>query len=156
MTFVQLLPRPGPDDPYMWPIHDWNCLNATVFPLLGTKLEKNSIRAQQNSVTKHLAGKVVNQRHNTGLDHKGHYLNMAQVLAIENRVTSAHQSDTPLIAATKVNYYPTSEDISTMKEWCTFFIAKTLINYFPAGKTCSRFVKWVSKHFFYRLENKEQ
>ena len=39
----------------------------------------------------HLAGKVVNQRHNTGLDHKGHYLNMAQVLAIENRVPSAHQ-----------------------------------------------------------------
>ena len=35
-------------------------------------------------------GKVVNTRHNTGLDHKGHYLTMAQVLAIENRVPSAH------------------------------------------------------------------
>ena len=84
---------------------------------------------------------MVNQRHNTGLDHKGHYLNMAQVLAIENRVTSAHQSDMPLVAADKVNYYPTSEDIRTMKEWCTFFIEKTLINYFPAAKYCSRFVK---------------
>ena len=36
------------------------------------------------------SGKVVNQRHNTGLDHKGEYLHMAQVLAIQNRVPSAH------------------------------------------------------------------
>ena len=35
-------------------------------------------------------GKVINQRHNTGLDHKGHYLNMAQVISIDNRVPSAH------------------------------------------------------------------
>ena len=35
-------------------------------------------------------GKVINQRHNTGLDHKGHYLVMAQVLVMENRVPSAH------------------------------------------------------------------
>ena len=100
---------------------------------------------------------MVNQRHNTGLDHKGHYLNMAQVFAIENRVTSAHQrlsklskisniifcifSDIPLISADKVNYYPTVEDINTMKDWCVFFIAKALINYFPPAKYCSRFVK---------------
>ena len=44
-----------------------------------------------NVLTKNMfAGKVVNQRHNTGLEHKGEYLHMAQVLAIENRVPTAH------------------------------------------------------------------
>ena len=38
----------------------------------------------------HSLGKVINQRHNTGLDHKGHYLVMAQVLVMENRIPSAH------------------------------------------------------------------
>ena len=37
-----------------------------------------------------ILGKVINQRHNTGLDHKGHFLSMAQVYAIENRVPTAH------------------------------------------------------------------
>ena len=35
-------------------------------------------------------GKVVDKRHNTGLDNKGRYLHMAQVIAIENRVPTAH------------------------------------------------------------------
>ena len=47
-----------------------------------------------------IVGKVVNQRHNTDLEHKGEYLHMAQVLAIENSIPSAHCSDTPLMEAT--------------------------------------------------------
>ena len=102
---------------------------------------------------------MVNQRHNTGLDHKGHYLTMAQVLAIENRVPSAHyryhrnyffikiykriSSDTPLISAQKVDYYPTTEEISTMKEWCVHFIAKTLVKYWPPAKSCKKHLQYV-------------
>ena len=32
----------------------------------------------------------MNPRHNTGLENKGYYLTMAQVLAVKNRVPSAH------------------------------------------------------------------
>ena len=101
---------------------------------------------------------MVNQRHNTGLDHKGNYLNMAQVIAIENRVPSAHlryflvtniqiflkkinYSDKPLTSARKVDYYPTEGDISKMTDWCLFFISKALVENFPAMKSCQKFVK---------------
>ena len=43
-----------------------------------------------NNLTVAFPGKVVNARHNTGLEHKGEYLHMAQVLAIRNRVPTAH------------------------------------------------------------------
>ena len=50
-------------------------------------------------------------------------------------------SDLPLKSANKVDYYPTSDDISTMTDWCLFFISKALTEYHPAMKSCKRFLK---------------
>ena len=89
----------------------------------------------------YIVGKVVNQRHNTDLEHKGEYLHMAQVLAIENRIPSAHCSDTPLMEATDVNYYPGADDLALIRSWCKFTIGKALTKYFPPAKSCNKYLR---------------
>ena len=84
---------------------------------------------------------MVNQRHNTGLESKGEYLHMAQVLAIQNRIPTTHCSDVPLVKAKDVDYYPGSEDIRMMSEWAEYTIAKALTDNFPAFKNCSKFIR---------------
>ena len=87
------------------------------------------------------SGKVVNQRHNTGLEHKGEYLHMAQVLAIENRIPSSHCSDKPLCTASEVDYYPSSDDLERIRAWCKFTIGKVLVEYFPAASSCKKYLR---------------
>ena len=61
------------------------------FTLVGDNVGQFSKKnLQLFNCTPQITGKVINPRHNTGLDYKGHYLSMAQVLAIDNRVPSAH------------------------------------------------------------------
>ena len=86
-------------------------------------------------------GKVVNQRHNTGLEHKGEYLHMAQVLAIENRIPSAHCSDTPLLSATEVDYYPSGDDLCRIRSWCKYTIGQALVDYFPPASSCKKYLR---------------
>ena len=86
-----------------------------------------------------LLGKVVNPRHYTGLENKGEYLHMAQVLAIENRIPTSHCSDTPTKRAHEVNYYPSAEDIKLIADWCKFSISRAIIDYFPAFKNCKKY-----------------
>lgn len=86
-------------------------------------------------------GKVVNQRHNTDLEHKGEYLHMAQVLVIKNRIPSSHCSDTPLVKASDVSYYPGVEDLDKMRDWCKFAIGRALVEYFPPMKSCKKYLR---------------
>ena len=61
--------------------------------------------------------------------------------ALFTKIIPFNFSDLPLKSANKVDYYPTSEDISTMTDWCLFFISKALAEYHPAMKSCKRFLK---------------
>ena len=63
---------------------------APGFSLFGDNIGFKLILNTRTNLKYFYTGKVINQRHNTGLDHKGHYLNMAQIIAIENRIPSAH------------------------------------------------------------------
>ena len=87
-------------------------------------------------------GKVIAPRHNTGLEHKGGYLHMAQVLGVVSRVPTAFCSDQPIRTAEEVSYYPNDEDKSNIKDWCVFYIARSLTEYHPAFTSCKKFVKY--------------
>jgi hypothetical protein len=45
------------------------------------------------------------------------------------------------LSATEVDYYPSSEDLSLIKEWCKFMISKALVEYLPALKACKKFIR---------------
>ena len=51
-------------------------------------------------------------------------------------------SDKPSMAAKDVDYYPSSEELSLIREWCQFMISKALVDYYPPMKTCKKFIKY--------------
>ena len=67
------------------------CREAPGVSFFGDNIGKSHNKLYYHTIfNTSTTGKVVNQRHNTGLEHKGEYLHMAQVLAIQNRIPSAH------------------------------------------------------------------
>ena len=71
---------------------------------------------------------------------------MAQVFAIKNRIPTSHCSDTPLLRASDVNYYPGADDISMMTDWCKYTISRALVTHFPAFGSCMKHLRLKDKN----------
>ena len=86
-------------------------------------------------------GKIINPRFNTGLTHKGDYLQMALTLGVINRIPSAHLGDAPLLSPNEVNYFPTDQDISRIRGWLKFQIGKIMSDHHQAFAGCGKLIE---------------
>ena len=86
-------------------------------------------------------GKGIQPRFNTGLSHKGSYLQMALTIGALNRVPSAHLSDIPLLKPSEVVYFPSTCELERIRGWLRFTMGKLISWYHPAFVKCGMFIK---------------